>query len=237
MERLGSNSGKSVRAQPSVDDDGQAQIVGLADHLDAVLVRIDSLRDRPSLSIGVGVAVVAVVLGGWWVGRPGRPAPVEAAIPLAATTTIQGSSTTSPERLLIHVAGEVKSPGIVILEPGARVIDAVEAAGGPTATADVHQLNLAAPLVDGLQVRVPAEGETIVSPFGVVPDNVSTGPVDINAATPSQLETLPGIGPSLASAIVDWRQEHGPFATVEQLLDVPGIGPSKLESLADHVIV
>lgn len=212
---------------------------GLVERLDAGLGRLDAMRDRPALSFTAGVILVAVVAGGWWLGRPGSPAPVEAGIPFATTTPSVTVVSTVPETALVHVAGAVARPGVVALEPGSRIGDALTAAGGPTAEADVHQLNLAAPVVDGLQVRVPVEGEK-VSPTGQVarPElDVAggPGPVDVNTATPAELETLPGIGPALAAAIVEWRSTNGPFAEPGDLLAVPGIGPAKLDRLVDRI--
>ncbi len=213
----------------------------------------DRLRDRPVASTLIALALAAVAAIAWWSGRPGPAVPVEARIPLATTVgpgagtaattdAPQASATTEPDELLVHVAGAVRRPGIVTLEPGSRIGDAVTAAGGPTSDADVHQLNLAAPVVDGLQVRVPVDGE-LVAPTGIAPpsatDSGSDGHllVDINSASEAELEGLPGIGPALAAAIVEWRTANGPFATVDDLLAVPGIGPAKLERLAAHAIV
>lgn len=224
----------------------------LSDRLDTMIRGFDHLRDRPIASTLVATALVAVAAFAWWSGRPGPVAPVEARIPQvsaapAATAEPAAASVASasseieeePDELLVHVAGAVRQPGIVILEPGSRIGDAVAAAGGPTPDADVHRLNLAAPVVDGLQVRVPVEGE-LVAPTGIAPevDSDSDGRssrVNVNTATETELEALPGIGPSLAAAIAEWRRVNGPFATVDDLLSVPGIGPAKLDGLADHV--
>ena len=121
---------------------------------------------------------------------------------------------------------------------------AVTAAGGPTDEADLQRLNLAAPVVDGLQIRVPIEGEE-VSPVGVAAAMSGSGregghgrpagPLNVNSASEVELETLPGIGPSLAAAIVEWRTNNGPFLTIDGLLDVPGIGPAKFAGLIDDV--
>lgn len=157
-----------------------------------------------------------------------------------------GTGVPAPVELVVHVAGAVIRPGIVHLAVGARVVDAIEAAGGVADDADLDQLNLAAPLGDGVQVRVPHQGETVpspISPASIGPGGGAAGAppvptvVDLNRATAAELEQLPGIGPSLAAAIVTWRTEHGPFKRIDDLLEVPGIGPAKLASLADHVSV
>lgn len=134
--------------------------------------------------------------------------------------------------MLVHVAGEVRRPGVYRLPAGARVLRGVKAAGGPTGRADLSGLNLAAPLQDGQQVRVPGR----VSPAapGVVSPGAS-GPVSLSSATVEQLDALDGVGPTLAARIVAWRDQHGGFSSVEQLLDVPGIGEGRLEALRPHV--
>ena len=142
-----------------------------------------------------------------------------------------------PTSLLVHVAGRVAHPGLVRLTQGSRVADAVAAAGGPVDGADVDSLNLAAPLADGQRVYVPALGEVVDPTQGV---GGSSGPVvriDLNSATADQFDALPGIGPSLAAALVSYRTEHGPFRSVDDLLNVPGIGASKLDRFRSLVRV
>jgi competence protein ComEA len=140
---------------------------------------------------------------------------------------------TAPARteLVVDVAGAVSRPGLYRLVSGTRIADAVAAAGGATAKADVTLVNLAAPLADGEQVLVPARGSTAA---GGAPS--ATAPLDLNTATPDQLDALPGIGPTTAAKIVDYRQSHGPFRSVGDLEAVPGIGPSKLAQLKGLVI-
>jgi competence protein ComEA len=127
----------------------------------------------------------------------------------------------------VDVAGAVRRPGLYRLAPGTRVDDAVAAAGGATAHADVSAVNLAAPLADGEQVVVPVRGAAVEGGGAAG----STGPVDLNSATPEQLDTLPGVGPSTAARIVAYRQQHGPFHSLAELDGVSGIGPSKLAEL------
>ena len=157
-----------------------------------------------------------------------------------------------PAELYVHVAGAVSAPGLYELVPGARVADAVTAAGGFAADADGDRINLAAELDDGQQVYVPRQGEPdrpALAGSGQGPGAgaggagtggpVATpdGPVDVNSASVEQLEALPGIGPSIAAAIVRHREEHGPFRTVDDLADVAGIGPAKLEAIRELVTV
>ena len=182
-------------------------------------------------------------------GRTGATGSAEALVPRAVRVTsppdaAAASSAAATPDLVVHVAGAVAAPGVQRLPAGARVGDAVSAAGGPTAVADLGRVNLAAPLVDGTQVYVPAVGEAVpfvVNPGGSGPGLTAAGdaaerPVDLNTAAEAELEELPGVGPAIAAAIVRHRAEH-PFAAVDDLLAVPGIGPAKLEALREHVRV
>jgi competence protein ComEA len=137
--------------------------------------------------------------------------------------------TETTKEIVVHVAGAVASPGVYRLTDGARVFEAVAAAGGVTDDADTNALNLAAPLYDGQQVRVPCLDERQAG--GAAYD----GRVNINTATASELEKLPGIGPVRAAAIVDYRQKNGPFRALEDLAAVTGIGAKTLEALKEQV--
>lgn len=128
--------------------------------------------------------------------------------------------------LVVHVAGEVRRPGIVRLAAGSRVVDAIEAAGGATPTAVLAGVNLAAAVVDGSQIVVPSSASG-----GLAAPAVDDGIVVVNRATATELESLPGVGPVLAERILSHREEHGPFDTVEDLLDVSGIGEATLARL------
>ncbi len=135
---------------------------------------------------------------------------------------------------LVHVAGEVRRPGVYRVAPNARVLAAVRAAGGPTPRAHLAGLNLAAIVQDGQQVVIPhrvAEG-----PAGAAGSAAGSGPLSLGSATVEQLEGIDGIGPTLAGRIVEWRSQHGGFASVEQLLEVPGIGDGRLEALRAEVV-
>lgn len=191
---------------------------------------------------GTGLVALAVV-GGLWLTRP--PAdPVEASLPFASTTVAAEVPTSSiePEVVVVHVAGAVARPGVYELAAGARVLDAVTAAGGLDPEADERQLNLAAPVADGSRVHVPAEGEEPVpDPAAPGPGGggagAPAGPIDLNRADAAALEALPGVGPATAAAIVEHRERIGRFTSVEQLLDVRGIGEAKLGALRDLVAV
>lgn len=150
---------------------------------------------------------------------------------------------------VVHVAGAVAAPGIVELPAGARVAQAIEAAGGATGDAELAAVNLARPVTDGEQVYVPRVGEAapgtaagLVTGGTAGADGAPAGEgdaevVDLNTADQARLETLPGVGPAIAQRILDWRAEHGGFHSVDELLEVSGIGPATLERLRERVRV
>lgn len=178
----------------------------------------------------MGLLVVAVVVGVF----VGRPQPMQSTpVSIDRPPSVDEGSI---DLVVVHVSGQVVSPGLVEVGADARVADVVAAAGGVTPRADLVGVNLAEPVTDGQQIVIPASG----------PNNPGTAPVAvtaadsrvrINDADASLLETLPGVGPVLAEAILDHRAEYGSFRSVEDLLDVPGIGEQKLASLRDRVIV
>ncbi len=144
------------------------------------------------------------------------------------------SAPTGASAVTVHVVGAVAAPGVVSLPPGARAVDAVQAAGGATSVADLERVNLARVLSDGEQVLVPAVGEAgSLGGAGVSADGV----LDLNAADAAALDGLPRIGPVLAGRIVAWRTAHGRFSSVDELGEVPGIGPALLAGLAGLVRV
>ena len=135
----------------------------------------------------------------------------------------------------MHVAGRVRRPGLVRLPAGSRVHDAIRAAGGVTAGADLDAINLARKLTDGEQIRVPAPGDPAAPPG---PAATPGGPaaLDLNTATLEQLDALPGVGEVTANRIITYRSAH-PFTTVDELLEVPGIGQRRFDQLKDLVTV
>jgi competence protein ComEA len=193
---------------------------------------------------GLALAVGVVGLLAWaWLRAPAPPA-AEADVPqvTAAPTPPSSAVTGSGGVVFAHAAGAVQRPGLYELRPGDRVADLLAAAGGPLPRADLDQVNLAAPVADGTQVVVPRVGEVVTLPSTpgapAGPDgSTSAGPVDLNTADAAALETLPGIGPATAAAILEHRDTNGPFAAVDDLIDVPGIGEAKLAALADLVTV
>ncbi len=131
-------------------------------------------------------------------------------------------------RIVLHVTGAVRRPGLVELRDGDRVGDAIRMAGGPARGADLTAVNLAMRVADGQQVVVPKRGGVGVAAAGA---SAAAGPVSLNSATAEQLDTLDGIGPGLAAKIVTAREQGGGFRSVDDLADVPGIGEKRLESL------
>ena len=191
--------------------------------------------------------MVSLAVGAWWVVRV-PPVPVESGISFTSTSLVgnqSSSSDTAPaltRNIVVHVAGEVHKPGVYTLPSSARMIDAVTSAGGATVRADLEVINLATPLMDSSQIYVPAKGAAERPVFarpqpgmnGVQstqnsPD--SGGVVNINRASVTELDALPGVGPSTAQAIVDYRTTNGPFGSPEDLLNVKGIGPAKFEAM------
>ena len=197
------------------------------------------------------VVVLAVTAGAYWLVKP-PPATTESKLPYASassTSTVAGTPpstlpvvTVSSELLVVHVAGAVQLPGVYRLVAGSRVIDAIQAAGGVAADANTDAINLAALLVDGERVYMPRIGEVapVIASSGSDGSGGSaapSGPVNVNTATADDLDSLPGVGPSTAAAILSYRDQHGPFASVDDLGEVRGIGPAKLDALRGLVTV
>ena len=186
------------------------------------------------LLCAVGVAVTALA----------RSAATE--VPMAPPTVAVSPAAAAPSPsplpvVRVHVAGEVLRPGVVTLTQGAIVLDAISAAGGLAPGADPAQLNLAASVSDGMQViigstaepRGDLNGAAAPAPGG----GAGGGALDLNTATAAELETLPGVGPVMAAAILAWREENGRFTAVEELQEVSGIGPKTFEKLKPLVRV
>ena len=200
----------------------------------SVRERLDSLS-RGELT-GLVIVVAATLLGaGLWYMRS-LPRPVDIAAPAGAVSPVvsevtgaSGSLSPSLVPIIVDVAGWVRSPGVYEFGQGDRVIDAVNRAGGARNGADLTSLNLAAPLTDGTQIVVPKPGAADPSETGT--SSGGTALININSASEIDLEALPGVGPVTAAAIVDYRTQNGPFATVDDLIDVTGIGPSTLEQI------
>ncbi len=210
-------------------------------------IDLEAVSGRVGLEAGhVAIAAVltaiALAVTCWWVlrddaGEPlAAPGPGTALVtPVAEPTAV--STSAGATEVVVDVTGKVKRPGIVVLEPGSRVVDALDAAGGAKRGADLTNLNLARILTDGEQIVVgmPA-APGVASSSAANPSTSATGAlVNLNVAGLAELDALPGVGPVTAQAIIDWRDANGGFQSVDQLLDVKGIGEVTLAELAPLV--
>jgi competence protein ComEA len=233
-----------------------AALKAVTQHTDDVEEELPRLRfDRLHVGVIGALLVLGLITAGWLllrarpvaVASPGELVTVATPVPTAASSTPSPAKSTS--KIVIHVLGGVRHPGLVRLPESSRVQDAIDAAGGLTNQADPGELNLAQLLSDGQQVligtaRHPA-GEVREQPgsdSGPGGAGGGTGPaakgaLDLNRASQSQLEELPEVGPVTAQAILAWRQEHGRFTRIEELQEVDGIGPKTYAQLAPHVRV
>lgn len=205
---------------------------------------LERARSDPRFAAAAIVLVVVAAAAAWVRSAAGGPSPAPP-VPPASTTAAPAPATTAVARVLVHVVGAVARAGVVELVAGARVHDAIAAAGGAAADADLARLNLAAPLADGQRIAVPRVGEALTAapgdaaaPLPGAPGGAeATGPLNLNTATATQLEELPGIGPTLAAAILAERERRGGFARVEDLRAVRGIGEQRFADLRGLVTV
>ncbi|WP_234989146.1 helix-hairpin-helix domain-containing protein [Demequina sp. NBRC 110052] len=177
------------------------------------------LSGRAAASLGVVVAVLAGLA--WGLARAGTTSTV----PSVAPSVVALAPSQQPDAV-VHVAGAVRDPGLVVVPAGSRLADAIEAAGGASDDADLDAVNLARAVADGERILVPRVGE-----------EVGDGPVNLNTADLDALEELPGVGPVLAAAIVADRDAHGPYASVDDLERVSGVGAATLARLRPLVTV
>lgn len=182
------------------------------------------------------LALVTLLLAGAVVGflRTGPGSEIE--IACDSVLEPESDAPAAKRTVAVHVAGGVNSPGLYELSVGARVADAIDAAGGAIAGATFDNINLAAKLSDGDKVMVPFPGGP-ATPAGDPSGETGTGLVNINLATSDELQKLPGIGPSTADKIIEHRNRNGSFSSVDELDEVPGIGPAKLRNIRDLVTI
>ena len=171
---------------------------------------------------------------------------------ILVNNVITNENNTNDDIVIIHITGSVKNPGIVKLKEGSRIEDAIEAAGGLTENADITKVNLAYVVEDGTKIKIPSaseedigdediidskSGDNIIIEENTVSSNNSTQNININKATEKEFETLPGIGPSLASKIIEYRNQNGKFGSIEDIKNVNGIGDNKYEKIKDLITV
>jgi competence protein ComEA len=193
---------------------------------------------RSTALVGVSLLLAALALVGHRLAQTGAASAPETVAPLEPV-----AASSSRRALVVHVVGAVRRPGLLRLREGARVADAVARAGGATKGADLAGLNLAAPLVDGVQVLVPRRVESVgteapsagLATSPASPYAGAAGKPSLATATADELDELPGVGPITAQKILDYRAAHGPFRSVDDLDAVPGIGPARIQQLRDLV--
>jgi competence protein ComEA len=173
-------------------------------------------------------------------------------MPSGKPIALEPSPTKAP--IEVHVVGAVVRPGLYSLPEGSRIQDAIDAAGGLLSQTDANSINLAAKVEDGQQLQigsgaglaVPAPGGTPKpgSPFTVIATSTPQGGsnpsgdlIDINTASLAELQSLPGIGPTTAQNIINYRNQHGPFQQIEDIMNVPGIGPTTFDAIQDLITV
>jgi competence protein ComEA len=204
--------------------------------------RLDALAGRRRDVWLLALLVALVAVGGLLLWK--RSSPAQIAPPAVARAPAEMAPTTQEPApaavpVMVHVAGAVAKPGLYELAQGARVADAIDAAGGARARADLGALNLAEPVADGTKVYVPRRGESEAGPVATSTPVPGASPtpaaISINTADQAALETIPGIGPVTAAAILHYREEAGGFSSIDELLEVTGIGPVTLESMRPYV--
>ena len=188
------------------------------------------------LLLALGITVLVGIV------QSGASAPEVVPIDGPSASSGAANADVSAGSLYVHVSGAVARPGLYRLEGGARLVDAVAAAGGFAEDADEAGVNLARPVSDGEQVVVPVVGAAPPAGSGAAGGGAAGGVagdarVNLNTATVADLDTLPRVGPAIAQRIIDWRTTNGRFSAVDDLLSVPGIGEKMLESLRPLVVV
>jgi competence protein ComEA len=189
-------------------------------------------RRKLAVAVVGGLVLAVLIAIGLAVSSGGTEHEAPPVLPMAASESVRPAEVS----IVVSVVGRVARPGLITLPEGARIADALRETGGPVPGADIGALNLARRLADGEQIYVG-----VPPPPGAEPVAGATGPgepdkVDLNSATLTDLDTLPGVGPVTAQSIVDWRTEHGRFDSVDQLREIDGIGPSRFAKLQDLVV-
>lgn len=211
---------------------------------------LEFIKQKKNLIIAITVVIICIV---YWIYNKNtsyNESNLESNIlEVVNNTDDKDNKDTDENIIMVHIIGGVAKPGVVKIKEGGRIEDAIEAAGGLTEDSDISNVNLAYVLDDGVKVKIPTiddEGketeETYISEDSgknvILQEDEKAGSiVNINKATQTELETLPGIGPSLAGRIISYREQNGKFKTVEDIKNVAGIGDSKFENIKDFIKV
>lgn len=182
-------------------------------------------------SVIVIVCVVVAVIVYYMSDRTKESVVITDSKETVESTELRGEEDTLRKMIYVYVCGQVNNPGVVCLEEGSRVVDVIVMAGGMTDKADLNVINQAEQVYDGQKVYVPAFNEVYVE------DTTDNGKVNINTADESELMTLPGIGESKATAIIDYRKANGGFKTIEDIMNIPGIKTSAFNKIKEYICV
>ncbi len=213
---------------------------------------VEFLKQRKTI---IMVVLGIIILGGYYLFKLNsgyKEEQIQQNMLLVSENTDEENNVDSEDldMIVVHITGAVKTPGVVRINEGSRIEDVIEAAGGLTEDADISNVNLAYIIEDGIKIRIPSLNDEVVNGQNYITEdsgegivisdestNSSSGSININTASQTELETLNGIGPSLASRIISYREENGKFKTIEDIKNVTGIGDSKYENIKDFIRV
>ena len=209
---------------------------------------MNNFTKKQKIVIGILLAIVAIILINYVYSRESNNSQEIENLTTKESSEVNQNTEEEKKEIVVHVAGAVQTEGIIFLQEGDRISEAIEKAGGTTEEADMSQINLATQLEDGMKVYIPKKGEEIeaqtnsqiASTQETTKQNTqkqTSTKININKATQAELENLPGIGPSTASKIVTYREENGKFESIENIKDVSGIGDAKYNSIKDLITI
>ena len=205
---------------------------------------MELLNKKQKIIVASLIAVMCMVIGYYIINKTEKYdySALEKVDNVIEENEVEEKENEMEEKIIIHITGEVEEGGIIELEKGARISDAIEEAGGITEEADLANVNLAYSLSDGQKIKIPnineKNEEAIVEEKAgdnIIIEENKEEKININKATQTEIETLPGIGPSTALKIINYRNEHGKFKNVEDIKNVPGIGDTKFENIKEYI--